>query len=221
MPVWIWWQFMTEENGTEFVTEKPLFTSVKLALSMLVCCYNTQKIDLGFFFYPRDRNRFFHIEDFVVSFILCILCRKRWARRLNVQCTEQSIVCCFIPLLARHEVNFLPEWNWFSVLVMHLSFSLTSLLRMALSVDSAFYRWQRRGAQHPSQTLSESTPLLFSVRDKPKFNLNKWRIVVPDNGSQWKDWKQASVFYSGNRIQTTKYTWFTFLPQNLFEQFNR
>ncbi|XP_035758374.1 probable phospholipid-transporting ATPase VB [Egretta garzetta] len=92
---------------------------------------------------------------------------------------------------------------------------------MALSVDSAFYRWQRRGAQHPSQTLSESTPLLFSVRDKPKFNLNKWRIVVPDNGSQWKDWKQASVFYSGNRIQTTKYTWFTFLPQNLFEQFNR
>ncbi|CAM9459388.1 unnamed protein product [Bubo scandiacus] len=92
---------------------------------------------------------------------------------------------------------------------------------MALSVDSALYRWQRLGAESSSQTLSESTPLLFSVRDKPKLNLNKWRIVFPDNGRQWKDWKQASVFYSGNRIQTTKYTWFTFLPQNLFEQFHR
>ncbi|NXK02270.1 AT10B ATPase, partial [Herpetotheres cachinnans] len=50
---------------------------------------------------------------------------------------------------------------------------------------------------------------------------NRWRIVFPDNGKQWKDWKQASMFYSGNRIQTTKYTWFTFLPQNLFEQFHR
>ncbi|KFR01831.1 putative phospholipid-transporting ATPase VB [Nipponia nippon] len=92
---------------------------------------------------------------------------------------------------------------------------------MALSVDSALYRWQRLGAQSPSQSLSESTPLLFSVGDKPKLNLNKWRIVFPDNGRQWKDWKQASTFYSGNRIQTTKYTWFTFLPQNLFEQFHR
>ncbi|NWI45234.1 AT10B ATPase, partial [Picathartes gymnocephalus] len=50
---------------------------------------------------------------------------------------------------------------------------------------------------------------------------NKWRIVLPNNGRQWKDWKQASTFYSGNRIQTTKYTWFTFLPQNLFGQFHR
>ncbi|NXW44763.1 AT10B ATPase, partial [Nyctiprogne leucopyga] len=49
----------------------------------------------------------------------------------------------------------------------------------------------------------------------------KWRIVFPNNGRQQKDWKQASTFYSGNRIQTTKYTWFTFLPQNLFEHFHR
>lgn len=134
---------------------------------------------------------------------------------------NRSIVCCFKPLLARYEVNFLSEWNWFSVLVMHLSFSLTSLLWMALSVDSALYRWQRLGAESPSQPLSESTPLLFSVRDNPKLNLNKWRIVFPDNGRQWKDWKRASTFYSGNRIQTTKYTWFTFLPKNIFEQFHR
>ncbi|KFP88983.1 putative phospholipid-transporting ATPase VB [Acanthisitta chloris] len=81
---------------------------------------------------------------------------------------------------------------------------------MALSVDSALYRWQRLGDRSPSKTLSESTPLLISVRDKPKPNLNKWRI-----------WKQASTSYSGNRIYTTKYTYFTFLPQNLFEQFHR
>nr|XP_021144917.1 probable phospholipid-transporting ATPase VB [Columba livia]XP_021144918.1 probable phospholipid-transporting ATPase VB [Columba livia]XP_021144920.1 probable phospholipid-transporting ATPase VB [Columba livia]XP_021144921.1 probable phospholipid-transporting ATPase VB [Columba livia]XP_021144922.1 probable phospholipid-transporting ATPase VB [Columba livia]XP_021144923.1 probable phospholipid-transporting ATPase VB [Columba livia] len=92
---------------------------------------------------------------------------------------------------------------------------------MALSVDSALYRWQRRGDERPSQTLSESTPLLFSGRNKPKLNLNKWRIVFPNNGRQQKDWKQASTFYSGNRMQTTKYTWLTFLPQNLFEQFHR
>ncbi|KFV50037.1 putative phospholipid-transporting ATPase VB, partial [Tyto alba] len=49
----------------------------------------------------------------------------------------------------------------------------------------------------------------------------KWRIVFPDNGRQWKYWKQASVFYSGNRIQTTKYTWFTFLPLNLCKQLHR
>ncbi|XP_061210073.1 phospholipid-transporting ATPase VB isoform X4 [Neopsephotus bourkii] len=92
---------------------------------------------------------------------------------------------------------------------------------MALSVDSAWYRWQRLGAQSSSQTTSESTPLLSSARDKPKFNLNKWRIVLPDNERQRKDWKQASPFYCGNRIQTTKYTWFTFLPKNLFEQLHR
>ncbi|NWR76784.1 AT10B ATPase, partial [Centropus unirufus] len=49
----------------------------------------------------------------------------------------------------------------------------------------------------------------------------KWRILFPDNGRQWRNWKQASSFYSGNSIQTTRYTLFTFLPQNLFEQFHR
>ncbi|PKU43951.1 hypothetical protein llap_5742 [Limosa lapponica baueri] len=92
---------------------------------------------------------------------------------------------------------------------------------MALSVDSALYRWQRLGAESPSHTLSESTPLLFPLRGKSNLNLNKCRIVFPNNGRQWEDWKHASTFYSGNRIQTTKYTWFTFLPQYLFEQFHR
>ncbi|KFV70550.1 putative phospholipid-transporting ATPase VB [Dryobates pubescens] len=92
---------------------------------------------------------------------------------------------------------------------------------MALSVDSALYRWRRLGTESSSQTLSESTPLLFSVKDKPKLNLNKCRIVFPDNGRRWKDRKQASTLYPGNKIQTTKYTWLTFFPKNLFEQFHR
>ncbi|NWW32029.1 AT10B ATPase, partial [Panurus biarmicus] len=50
---------------------------------------------------------------------------------------------------------------------------------------------------------------------------NKWRIVLPDNGRQWEGWKEVSTFYSRNEIQTTKYTWFTFLPQNLLRQFHR
>lgn len=52
------------------MVEKPLFTSVKLALSMSLCCYKTQKIDFRYFLVPRDRNRFSHIEYCVVSFNL-------------------------------------------------------------------------------------------------------------------------------------------------------
>uniref|UniRef100_A0A493T4Y8 P-type ATPase N-terminal domain-containing protein n=1 Tax=Anas platyrhynchos platyrhynchos TaxID=8840 RepID=A0A493T4Y8_ANAPP len=92
---------------------------------------------------------------------------------------------------------------------------------MALSVDSALYRWQRLGARSLSQTVPESTPLLFSARDRSKVSFNKWRVVFPNNRRQQRDWDQASRFYSGNKIQTTKYTWFTFLPKNLFEQFHR
>uniref|UniRef100_A0A8C3XRJ2 P-type ATPase N-terminal domain-containing protein n=1 Tax=Chelydra serpentina TaxID=8475 RepID=A0A8C3XRJ2_CHESE len=36
-----------------------------------------------------------------------------------------------------------------------------------------------------------------------------------------KDWETVSRFYSGNGIQTTKYTLLSFLPRNLFEQFHR
>lgn len=46
---------MTEENDTDFVVEKPLFASVKLALSILVCCYNTKKIEVGFLFFFSQR----------------------------------------------------------------------------------------------------------------------------------------------------------------------
>jgi len=62
---------MTEENDTEFVMEKPLFTSVKLDLSMLVHCYNTQKIDLGFFFFPPEIEMDFFILKILLYLLFC------------------------------------------------------------------------------------------------------------------------------------------------------
>uniref|UniRef100_A0A8C0H3T9 Phospholipid-transporting ATPase n=1 Tax=Chelonoidis abingdonii TaxID=106734 RepID=A0A8C0H3T9_CHEAB len=92
---------------------------------------------------------------------------------------------------------------------------------MALSVDSALYRCQRLAAEGSTWTQSESTPLLSSVRKRLRYNLNKWRIVFPNNKSLQKDWEKVSRFYSENGIQTTKYTLLSFLPRNLFEQFHR
>ncbi|XP_073211993.1 phospholipid-transporting ATPase VB isoform X7 [Lepidochelys kempii] len=102
-----------------------------------------------------------------------------------------------------------------------LFFCRTLLLWMALSVDSALYRCQRLAAEGSAWTQSESTPLLSSVRKRLRYNLNKWRIVFPNNKRLQKDWEKVSRFYSGNGIQTTKYTLLSFLPRNLFEQFHR
>uniref|UniRef100_A0A8C9F2V7 Phospholipid-transporting ATPase n=1 Tax=Pavo cristatus TaxID=9049 RepID=A0A8C9F2V7_PAVCR len=95
---------------------------------------------------------------------------------------------------------------------------------MALSVDSALYRWQRLGAKSAPQTVSESTPLLFSVTDRLKLNLNKWRIrVIISNLSfgsmKWKE--NPNIYYDSNKIKTTKYSILTFFPKNIFEQLHR
>uniref|UniRef100_A0A8D0H0D3 ATPase phospholipid transporting 10B (putative) n=1 Tax=Sphenodon punctatus TaxID=8508 RepID=A0A8D0H0D3_SPHPU len=92
---------------------------------------------------------------------------------------------------------------------------------MALSVDSALYRCQRLAAEAFFRGESESTPLLSSVKERLKYNLNKWRIVFPNNERFQKDWGKVSRFYAGNGIRTTKYTFLTFFPKNLFEQFHR
>lgn len=164
------------------------------------------------------------IDFLILKILFCLLFSTfstEVLRSKNMHCAEQENCLCVKPQLAKHEGSFLPEWNWISALAMHFSFRLPSLLRMALSVDSARSRWQRRGALSTPQALSESTPLLLSARAKPKPCLNTHRIVLPDSGRQWKDCKQASTVYSQNRIQTTKYTWVTFLPQNLLRQFHR
>ncbi|XP_062979348.1 phospholipid-transporting ATPase VB [Elgaria multicarinata webbii] len=93
---------------------------------------------------------------------------------------------------------------------------------MALSVDSALYRWQPWwSVEEISQAQLESTPLLSSEKERRKYDLNKWRVVFPSNDRLQKDSAKVSRVYPGNGIRTTKYTLLTFLPQNLFEQFHR
>ncbi|KAM9066131.1 phospholipid-transporting ATPase VB isoform 2-T2 [Sarcophilus harrisii] len=94
-------------------------------------------------------------------------------------------------------------------------------VKMALSVDSSWYRWQERVKDDFSQTPSESTPLLSEAKEKQSYNLSQQRIVFPNNKMFHQDWAKVSKFYSGNRIHTTKYTPFNFVPRNLFEQFHR
>ncbi|KAH0629663.1 hypothetical protein JD844_011902 [Phrynosoma platyrhinos] len=97
-------------------------------------------------------------------------------------------------------------------------------MKMALSVDSAWYRWQPQHwwpVEEIPQTQLESKPLLSSGKERKKYNLDKWRVVFPSNERFQKESEKVSQIYSGNWIRTTKYTLLTFLPQNLFEQFYR
>nr|XP_056703947.1 phospholipid-transporting ATPase VB [Euleptes europaea] len=91
---------------------------------------------------------------------------------------------------------------------------------MALSVDSALYRWQHLWRVKGSSQL-ESAPLLSSDHERKKYDFNRWRVIFPSNERFQKESSKVSRFYSGNGIQTTKYTLLTFLPQNIFHQFHR
>ncbi|XP_055285267.1 phospholipid-transporting ATPase VB isoform X1 [Moschus berezovskii] len=91
---------------------------------------------------------------------------------------------------------------------------------MALSVDSSWHRWQRRGRDDFPQAPSEATPLLLPEETR-NYNPARQRVVFPNNNAFHRDWAKLSRRYSSNRICTTKYTLFTFLPQNLLEQFHR
>lgn len=87
---------------------------------MSICCYKTQKIDFRYFFLPRDRNTFSHIEDFVVSFIARTLCRSSKIEE-HAMLWEQENCLCVKPLLAEHEGSFPPGWSWISALFICLS----------------------------------------------------------------------------------------------------
>lgn len=92
---------------------------------------------------------------------------------------------------------------------------------MALSVDSSWHRWQWRLRDGLLQSPSEATPLLSPEKGGQSYNLTQQRVVFPNNVLFHEDWAKVSRRYSSNRIRTTKYTLFTFLPQNLLEQFHR
>uniref|UniRef100_A0ABI7WQY1 Phospholipid-transporting ATPase n=1 Tax=Felis catus TaxID=9685 RepID=A0ABI7WQY1_FELCA len=95
------------------------------------------------------------------------------------------------------------------------------LPEMALSVDSSWHRWQWRVRDGLPQSPSEATPLLSEEKKRQSYNLIQQRVVFPNNSTCHRDWAEITRRYSGNRICTTKYTFLTFLPQNLFEQFHR
>ncbi|KAG9490837.1 hypothetical protein GDO78_006263 [Eleutherodactylus coqui] len=88
-------------------------------------------------------------------------------------------------------------------------------------MDSSFYRWKRVLQKDSSSCPSERTPLLRSKKKGPAYNLNKQRVVFANNKKWEGDCKTIARFYVGNKIRTTKYTFLTFLPKNLFEQFYR
>ncbi|XP_004587525.2 phospholipid-transporting ATPase VB [Ochotona princeps] len=92
---------------------------------------------------------------------------------------------------------------------------------MALSVDSSWQRWQWRVQDGFPQSPSETTPLLSPEGGRQHYNLTQQRLVFPNNNVFHQEWEKISKKYSSNSIRTTKYTLFTFLPQNLFEQFHR
>ncbi|XP_073437115.1 phospholipid-transporting ATPase VB isoform X1 [Dendrobates tinctorius] len=88
-------------------------------------------------------------------------------------------------------------------------------------MDSTFYRWKQVLQKDPSSLSSERTPLLPPKKKRPTYNLIEQRVVFSNNKKWEDDCKRVSRFYTGNKIQTTKYTILTFLPKNLFEQFYR
>ncbi|XP_017741219.1 PREDICTED: probable phospholipid-transporting ATPase VB isoform X1 [Rhinopithecus bieti] len=92
---------------------------------------------------------------------------------------------------------------------------------MALSVDSSWHRWQWRVRDGFPDCPSETTPLLSPEKGRQSYNLTQQRVVFPNNSIFHQDWEEVSRRYPGNRTCTTKYTLFTFLPRNLFEQFHR
>ncbi|KAM4675003.1 phospholipid-transporting ATPase VB [Discoglossus pictus] len=88
-------------------------------------------------------------------------------------------------------------------------------------MDSSLYCWRRITQRNSSNCPSETTPLLASKKNVPKYNLKEKRVVFANNEKWDRDWKKVSRFYVGNKIRTTKYTLLTFVPKNLFEQFYR
>uniref|UniRef100_A0A8C5KLF5 Phospholipid-transporting ATPase n=1 Tax=Jaculus jaculus TaxID=51337 RepID=A0A8C5KLF5_JACJA len=94
---------------------------------------------------------------------------------------------------------------------------------MALSVDSSWLRlrWRWRAQAGCPRSPSEATPLLDPGRGRQTHRLTQQRVVFPNNNACHQDWKEMCGSYLGNRIRTTKYTFFTFLPWSLLGQFHR
>lgn len=86
--------------------ENLMFSTVKLALSLSIRYYKTQKLDFRILLSPE-----IEIDFLVLKILLCLLFCASSAEVLrlkNMQCTEQENCFCVKPLLAKHEDGFPP-----------------------------------------------------------------------------------------------------------------
>ncbi|XP_043369835.1 phospholipid-transporting ATPase VD isoform X3 [Dermochelys coriacea] len=83
----------------------------------------------------------------------------------------------------------------------------------------ARYRWQRLVSSEgrDGSNSSSSCDKCYQSSKVP----SRHRIVIPCLGHFKEEYEKVSKLYMNNRIRTTKYTLFNFLPRNLFEQFYR
>ncbi|XP_068799064.1 phospholipid-transporting ATPase VD isoform X2 [Struthio camelus] len=90
---------------------------------------------------------------------------------------------------------------------------------MADPIRWARYRWQRlisAEGREGSNSSNSSNQCYQSSK-----TIGKHRIVIPCLGRFKEEYEKVSKLYVNNRIRTTKYTVWNFIPRNLFEQFHR
>ncbi|XP_034627241.1 probable phospholipid-transporting ATPase VD isoform X3 [Trachemys scripta elegans] len=90
---------------------------------------------------------------------------------------------------------------------------------MADPIRWARYRWQRlvSAEGRDGSSNSSSCDKCYQSSKVP----SRHRIVIPCLGHFKEEYEKVSKLYMNNRIRTTKYTLFNFIPRNLFEQFHR
>ncbi|XP_051473590.1 phospholipid-transporting ATPase VD isoform X3 [Apus apus] len=90
---------------------------------------------------------------------------------------------------------------------------------MADHIRWARYHWQRLVSTEGGEG-SRSSHSNNKCYQSSK-TIGKHRIVIPCLGHFKEEYEKVSKLYMNNKIRTTKYTLWSFLPRNLFEQFHR
>ncbi|XP_031966020.1 probable phospholipid-transporting ATPase VD isoform X1 [Corvus moneduloides] len=89
---------------------------------------------------------------------------------------------------------------------------------MADPIRWARYRWQRLISAEGRECSSNNSS---SKCYQSSRTTGKHRIVIPCLGHFKEEYEKVSKLYMNNKIRTTRYTLWNFLPRNLFEQFHR
>ncbi|XP_015268247.1 PREDICTED: probable phospholipid-transporting ATPase VD [Gekko japonicus] len=95
---------------------------------------------------------------------------------------------------------------------------------MAQPLQWARYRWHRlisrKGRVDDGTGREPSSPGCKGLQ-QPSKTASKHRLVIPHLGRFKEEYEKVSKHYKSNKIRTTKYTLWNFIPRNLFEQFHR